>query len=224
MRDLRPVGLVVRPASLWRDSAPGEVNAEFPGADRGRSRCCHGRNGRPTASTEVRGDAGAGRFGAQVIATGDVDQDGHADVLASFDGPAWGGAGGVLLRGSPTGLVATPAWVGPCELSGAALAAGDFDGDGVAELIASTGSDAAGGRVYTSPFLFGPPVDTDPPLDTDPPVDTDAPPDTAAPAVPTPRVPVADPACGCAHGRSSAGAIVLLAVALRRRSQASPAR
>ncbi len=224
---VQPVGDV--DGDGFRDLALGEAvwvetfdhaGVTHLGAPRGRVRLFRGGPAGPTLAAEVRGDAGAGRFGAQIVPLGDQDGDGFGDLAVSTVGGAWTGAGVALFNGTATGLAAAPTWVGGCELAGSQLAGGDFDGDGRAELVASTGARFSAADVW----IVSVPLDTDPPVDTHPPVDTDTP-DTAAPAVPTPRVPVADPACGCAHGGSGAGAIALLAVALRRRrSQASPAR
>jgi hypothetical protein len=82
-----------------------------------------------------------GRFGASVAAAGDVDNDGHTDLIVGA--PLAGAAeeGRVLLYlGSANGLESTPAWSVRGGLAGAHLGAsvapaGDVNGDGYDDVI-----------------------------------------------------------------------------------------
>ncbi len=89
------------------------------------------------------GQQAGGRLGQAVGSAGDVDGDGHGDVLvgAPFeaDGQPSEGRAYVFL-GSPSGLLAAPAWTREADTAGALLGsslatAGDVNGDGYADVI-----------------------------------------------------------------------------------------
>ncbi|GAA3238847.1 FG-GAP and VCBS repeat-containing protein [Actinocorallia longicatena] len=113
----------------------------------------------------LKAPAGTGLRGGVVGAAGDLDGDGHADLVRG--GPAgiqvgYGGrngfsAGRVLTQDSP-GIPGRTA-AGTAENFGDALAVGDLDHDGRADLVVGDPDDAAAGTGAPSPgsvtVLFG---------------------------------------------------------------------
>ncbi len=105
-------------------------------------------------------DVAGASFGAALGRAGDVDADGHADLIAGAPDLASGGVapGGVwLFLGASSGLSGAPAWtaVGGEDLGafGSSVAcAGDVDGDGHSDLLVGApredGSVLDGGRVH----------------------------------------------------------------------------
>ncbi|HYH93611.1 MAG TPA: hypothetical protein VD763_10660 [Candidatus Saccharimonadales bacterium] len=114
------------------------------------------------------GDQPNSQFGTAVGAAGDVDGDGHADVLVgaeTSDGPAGSQAGRVLVySGDDFALIRTLHGVGAGDLFGSATdVGGDLDGDGVRDhLVGARGatavhafSGADGGPLWTWPGRTG---------------------------------------------------------------------
>jgi hypothetical protein len=126
----------------------------------------HEGNGAP--GTAETGD----RFGQAVVA-GDFDGDGYADLAVGMPGKTIGGQPNVgsvvVLRGSAAGLTATGAqvWtqgsdglIGAAERGddfGAALATGDLNGDGYADLAAAAPGQTVGlsARAGAITVLYG---------------------------------------------------------------------
>ena len=91
-------------------------------------------------------------FGWALSGAGDVNEDGYDDLAVGAPSFAGGGAGSVaLFRGSPNGVATAAAWRGSTQFdgsaSGAALATGEIDGDGRADVISGAPSWSGRGRV-----------------------------------------------------------------------------
>lgn len=139
---------------VGRSRAAGAI-AVVPGSPRGLDTGRATRVHQGTAG--MAGDLDAGeRFGA-VLAVGHLGADPFADVVVGVPGRVEaGGSGGVIvIEGSRRGLrpgsstVIEPAYrsAGPRDRFGAAVAVGDVDGDGLADLvIGAPGSGAGGAR------------------------------------------------------------------------------
>ncbi len=91
----------------------------------------------------VMGEGGQTHLGLAVAGAGDVDRDGCADLIVGapgFDGPEANEGAAFLFRGSPSGMIAAPAWTTVGAHAGARLgssvaAAGDLDGDGYPDIV-----------------------------------------------------------------------------------------
>jgi disulfide bond formation protein DsbB len=108
--------------------------------------------------------AGPGDFFGDTLAPGDFNGDGYTDLGIGVRDEDVGSkilAGAVaVIYGSPDGLTASgnqlwhrdsPGVLGTADIAdefGYSLAAGDFDGDGFADLAAGTPSDRVSGRLY----------------------------------------------------------------------------
>lgn len=79
---------------------------------------------------------GSAAVSAVVVATGDIDGDGHRDLIASATTPEGTRVQGIALDGS---VLASFFVVEPGIAAGASLAAGDLDGNGLAEIVLGTG-------------------------------------------------------------------------------------
>jgi hypothetical protein len=126
---------VVVGAPLW-DGAPADEGAAFAyfGSPAGLA---------TTPTWTVESNQATASFGLSVASAGDVDGDGHADVIVgsplfddgeSDEGRAW------VFGGSAAGLAATPAWSaeGNQDFSffgDSVASAGDVNGDGYSDVI-----------------------------------------------------------------------------------------
>lgn len=128
-----------------------------------------------TPHFEIKGEAGAG-FG---LAARDFDGDGNVDLLAQGEQLAWIKHGPVL-GDDVFGVDADTVWVSSEEVTLNAAAAGDFNGDGIADLaftvyvdspktcpwFGNIGLSVAMGPMLTGSFEVGSAIPLDVPTDT----------------------------------------------------------
>ncbi len=108
-----------------------------------------------SAGTTLAGTATGDELGTTVVAAGDTNGDGIDDLLVGAPQFAAGGAGAAhVWFGSASGLATTADWTNPAssyEYSrGVAIAAGDFDADGFADVVAAAGGEGDLGTWYGS--------------------------------------------------------------------------
>lgn len=177
-----PLGLDHRGVAL---ASFGDLNgdrlADFGvGLPDGRGRVFVFYGGRTELSmVEVSGENLGDQFGASIAGAGDIDQDGHADLLIGAPGVdgAFADAGRVsIYRGTTAGLDTTPYWVLEGDRTGASLGdlvvgGGDLDGDAFPDfgVVARDLSPTPGSMEATRLFVFrgnGGTTSIDPPRPT----------------------------------------------------------
>jgi PKD repeat protein len=114
----------------------------------------------PSPNWVAEGDQGSAEFGYSVGTAGDVDDDGHDDVIVGapyHDGGETDEGRAYVYRGSATGLSTTVGWIAESDQASAEFGysvgtAGDVNGDGYDDVIVGakdyTNDQAHEGRVF----------------------------------------------------------------------------
>ncbi|MFH1465806.1 MAG: MopE-related protein [Pseudomonadota bacterium] len=120
-----------------------------------------GTRGMGDAETIVQGDTAAGRFGIAVAGGGDIDSDGHTDILVGGDRCAAGAGVTYLVLGPGMGTMlassadATITGQTYNDWAGAAVAfAGDTNADGRADLLVGAWGADSGDTDSGAAYLF----------------------------------------------------------------------
>lgn len=146
------------------DGVPDVIAGLHDSPEHGQARVYSGADG--AVLLQLDGSTNGDFFGHAVALAGDLDGDGHGDVLvgAALDDSTATNAGRALLVSGASGAVLHE-WLGAAAHDQFGLdleSAGDFDGDGVADMaIAAPGDDSAGvnsGSVRVVPGGGGPPL------------------------------------------------------------------
>lgn len=120
--------------------ADAVVGAPGPNGHPGSIVVYYGGASVPTLYTEISGLNTGENFGIAVVGAGDLNGDGYADVVVGASGMVTGSTGAIsVFRGSASGLSDSPSQVLTGNVAyggfGAALSAGDVDGDGKLEVL-----------------------------------------------------------------------------------------
>ena len=116
----------------------------------------------PTPVWSGEGDQASSLYGVDVGTAGDVDGDGYDDVLvgaAAYDNGELNEGRVYLYSGGPSGLSATPTWVGEPDIAGASFGfavstAGDVNADGFADVIIAAPSHSGGALYAGMAYVF----------------------------------------------------------------------
>jgi hypothetical protein len=119
-----------------------------------------------TAATQLESDQGGSTFGVTCAGAGDVNGDGHADVIVGsrdYDNPENNEGGAFVFLGSASGIAdATPATAharlesdqAGAELGWGVAGAGDVNGDGYSDVIVGAIGYDAGENAEGAAFIF----------------------------------------------------------------------
>jgi hypothetical protein len=129
----------------YSDVIVGALYHDNGEANEGRAYVYHGSPAglSPTPAWQAEGGQPHAHFGHAVASAGDVNGDGHADVLVGaygWDNGQSDEGRALVYHGSPAGLSLTPAWTVEGNLEGAQLglfvaSAGDVNRDGYSDVI-----------------------------------------------------------------------------------------
>ncbi len=135
-------GVTVAAGDVNSDGISDIIVGAGPGAPGGHVKVFDGRSLAELASFFAYGGFSGGVF----VAAGDVDGDGRADIVAGADAGAPGGHVKVF-SGATSAEVRSFFAFDPNFRGGVRVAAGDVNGDGIADIVTGAGPGAPGGHV-----------------------------------------------------------------------------
>jgi hypothetical protein len=144
--------LIIGDPSFENSTGRGKIFIYFGSAD-----------GLPdSASQFLSGFNNRGLFGESISTAGDVNSDGFDDIIVLTK--TWGNGPSEVsvFHGSTNGLIETPAWsiessdTGVCFVGGdpESLGSGDFNGDGIYDIVIGTGEACLYQSHYVGAYIF----------------------------------------------------------------------